>query len=85
MLMMIVALHFNASLAELQRAGESLENLAGLEGGGYVAALGVYHELHCLVSDFMRPSLREGRKESGSNLNDPAKPEIFPLLGPVLQ
>lgn len=25
------------------------DDLAELEGGGYLASLGVYHELHCLV------------------------------------
>ncbi|XXH04605.1 hypothetical protein Hte_011022 [Hypoxylon texense] len=39
---------FNASFDELRRAGESLENLAAVKGGGYAATIGVYHELHCL-------------------------------------
>ncbi|KFG84756.1 hypothetical protein MANI_110212 [Metarhizium anisopliae] len=40
--------HFNATRDELERAGESMANLAELEGGGYPASLGVYHELHCV-------------------------------------
>jgi hypothetical protein len=40
---------FNASLQELARAGERLENLAELTDGGFLASIGVYHELHCLV------------------------------------
>ncbi|KAI1134911.1 hypothetical protein F5Y05DRAFT_416809 [Hypoxylon sp. FL0543] len=40
--------YFNASLAELNRAGESVENAAELTEGGFLAAIGVYHELHCL-------------------------------------
>ena len=31
-------------------AGESVEDSAELVEGGYLAALGVYHEIHCLVS-----------------------------------
>lgn len=31
-------------------AGESVEDSAELVEGGYLAALGVYHNLHCLVS-----------------------------------
>ena len=31
-------------------AGESLEDATKLaDGSGYLAALGVYHEMHCLV------------------------------------
>ncbi|KAI1775460.1 hypothetical protein F4818DRAFT_441556 [Hypoxylon cercidicola] len=39
---------FNASLEELQRAGEETSDLAELTDGGYLASIGVYHELHCL-------------------------------------
>ncbi|KAI1211099.1 uncharacterized protein F4807DRAFT_451197 [Annulohypoxylon truncatum] len=39
---------FNATLEELDKAGESLEDLARLKDGGYPASLGVYHQLHCL-------------------------------------
>jgi hypothetical protein len=39
---------FAASREELSRAGESLENIAELEDGGYLATIAVYHELHCL-------------------------------------
>lgn len=47
--MVITAMFFNATLEELSRSGESLENLAAVKGGGYSATIGVYHELHCLV------------------------------------
>ncbi|KUI57858.1 hypothetical protein VP1G_05200 [Cytospora mali] len=39
---------FNASVEEIERAGESLEDVAEVTMGGYLAGLGVYHELHCL-------------------------------------
>ncbi|KAI1458556.1 hypothetical protein F4805DRAFT_117444 [Annulohypoxylon moriforme] len=41
-------LAFNTTLEELDKAGESLEDLARLKNGGYPASLGVYHQLHCL-------------------------------------
>ncbi|KAK0716924.1 hypothetical protein B0T26DRAFT_871541 [Lasiosphaeria miniovina] len=39
-----------ASRAEMQRAGEKFESMAALAdgGGGYLATIAVYHELHCL-------------------------------------
>ncbi|KAI1112560.1 hypothetical protein F5Y14DRAFT_267176 [Nemania sp. NC0429] len=40
--------YFNASLEDFKRAGESVENAAELLGGGFLATIGVYHELHCL-------------------------------------
>lgn len=43
------ATYFNTTQEELQRAGEKLENLTELVGGGYLATIGVYHEIHCLV------------------------------------
>ncbi|KAI1119164.1 hypothetical protein F5Y14DRAFT_460479 [Nemania sp. NC0429] len=45
---LIRPMFFNASLEELQRGGETIKNLAVVEGGGYAATIGVYHELHCL-------------------------------------
>ncbi|KAI0813186.1 hypothetical protein GGR55DRAFT_636306 [Xylaria sp. FL0064] len=45
---LINAAFFNASLDEFLRAGESLDDLAELKDGGFLASLGVYHELHCL-------------------------------------
>ncbi|RDA95314.1 hypothetical protein CP533_3531 [Ophiocordyceps camponoti-saundersi (nom. inval.)] len=41
---------FNVSREELQRAGESMEEVVEASDGGYLAALGVYHEIHCLAS-----------------------------------
>lgn len=45
-----LAVYFNASVEELKWAGESFENIAELNGGGYPASLGAYHQLHCVVS-----------------------------------
>ncbi|KAG6357510.1 hypothetical protein INS49_013387 [Diaporthe citri] len=40
---------FNATLDELRMANESIDgDLVELDGGGYLASLGAYHELHCL-------------------------------------
>lgn len=39
---------FKVTRDELEKAGSSLDNIAELTGGGYVATLGVYHELHCV-------------------------------------
>ncbi|KAI2630916.1 hypothetical protein GGR54DRAFT_176530 [Hypoxylon sp. NC1633] len=39
---------FNATIDELEKAGEDLDDLAELTDGGYLASIGVYHELHCL-------------------------------------
>lgn len=44
------AVYFKAEREELERAGESMDDKVELEQGGYLANLGVYHELHCLVS-----------------------------------
>lgn len=44
------AVAFNATLDELRMANESIDgDLVELDGGGYLASLGAYHELHCLV------------------------------------
>ncbi|KAI5919788.1 hypothetical protein F4810DRAFT_466838 [Camillea tinctor] len=58
--------YFNATLEELERAGESLENVTQLTGGGYLASIGVFHELHCvrqlrfyLYKDRYYPNLSE--------------------------
>ncbi|KAI0001247.1 hypothetical protein F4779DRAFT_604480 [Xylariaceae sp. FL0662B] len=45
----ILAVFFNASRQELERAGEYSEDVAELEEGGYLVGLTVYYELHCLV------------------------------------
>jgi hydrogenase maturation factor HypE len=37
-------------MEELEKAGENLHNISELTGGGYLATIGVYHELHCVVS-----------------------------------
>ncbi|XXH03065.1 hypothetical protein Hte_009455 [Hypoxylon texense] len=39
---------FATNREELEKAGEWSERLAELEGGGYPATLGVYHEIHCV-------------------------------------
>lgn len=45
---LIRPVYFKATREELERAGESMENKVELEDGGYLANIGVYHELHCL-------------------------------------
>ncbi|KAI0413809.1 hypothetical protein F5X98DRAFT_390409 [Xylaria grammica] len=44
----VSAAYFNATLQDLERAGESLDNVTELTGGGYLASIGVFHELHCV-------------------------------------
>ncbi|KAI8631540.1 hypothetical protein F5Y19DRAFT_473212 [Xylariaceae sp. FL1651] len=39
---------FRASREEMERAGESIDDAVEIADGGYIAVLGVYHELHCL-------------------------------------
>ncbi|KAF2792807.1 hypothetical protein K505DRAFT_245899, partial [Melanomma pulvis-pyrius CBS 109.77] len=41
-------LYFNASRDELIAGSASPEESVQVKNGGYVAALGVYHEIHCL-------------------------------------
>lgn len=41
---------FAATQQDLLDTNSSLETSVRLAEGGYIAALGVYHELHCLVS-----------------------------------
>jgi len=41
-------LYFNASEAELRLAGASITESVRVKEGGFIASLGVYHELHCL-------------------------------------
>ncbi|KAF2269568.1 hypothetical protein CC78DRAFT_509075 [Lojkania enalia] len=43
-----IALYFNASSAEVEAAGVLSNNLVQYHGGGYIASLGVYHDIHCL-------------------------------------
>ncbi|KAK3694279.1 hypothetical protein B0T22DRAFT_496730 [Podospora appendiculata] len=40
--------YFRASREELEKGGETWNDSAELIEGGYLATLGVYHELHCL-------------------------------------
>ncbi|KAK7182981.1 hypothetical protein DPSP01_010298 [Paraphaeosphaeria sporulosa] len=40
--------YFNASASELSNADVSPTNAVRVKQGGYLASLGVYHELHCL-------------------------------------
>ncbi|CEJ86434.1 hypothetical protein VHEMI04104 [[Torrubiella] hemipterigena] len=40
--------YFGASHDEMIHAGESFENVTELTAGGYMASLGVYHEIHCV-------------------------------------
>lgn len=47
-----IALIFNATAEELVLAGEPIQDSVRVASGGYMASLGVYHELHCLVVRF---------------------------------
>ena len=50
MLIASIATLIRATRDELIAAGESFEDATKLaDGSGYLAALGVYHEMHCLV------------------------------------
>lgn len=44
-----IAFYFNISTSELLRAGFDSSSAVRVKGGGYLASLGVYHQLHCLV------------------------------------
>ncbi|KAK8080941.1 hypothetical protein PG997_008759 [Apiospora hydei] len=62
--------YFNATVEELERAGESLDNVTRLTGGGYLASIGVYHELHCvrqlrfyIYKDRYYPNLSESEEK----------------------
>ncbi|RDA86068.1 hypothetical protein CP532_1298 [Ophiocordyceps camponoti-leonardi (nom. inval.)] len=55
--MIHVATFFNASRQELTMAGESMDEVVEASDGGYLAALGVYHEIHCL-SKYIKRRLR---------------------------
>jgi hypothetical protein len=49
-------MYFAASREEMVKAGESIdEKTLEVTGGGYLATLGVYHELHCIVSKHIDP------------------------------
>ncbi|KAF1955636.1 hypothetical protein CC80DRAFT_415111 [Byssothecium circinans] len=45
---LIYPMFFNATASEILKAGSSPEDSVLLAEGGYISALGVYHELHCL-------------------------------------
>lgn len=51
--MFITGAYFNATAAELVSSEVPLENAVKVSGGGYLAALGVYHEMHCIVSKLL--------------------------------
>jgi hypothetical protein len=55
--LIFTALYFNASKEELLADGASLETSVQVKGGGYIAALGVYHEIHCLVGQIVSLTL----------------------------
>ncbi|RCI13931.1 hypothetical protein L249_8162 [Ophiocordyceps polyrhachis-furcata BCC 54312] len=40
--------YFNLSRDELERTGEPADRIVEAVAGGYMASLGVYHEIHCL-------------------------------------
>ncbi|KAI1213248.1 uncharacterized protein F4807DRAFT_449920 [Annulohypoxylon truncatum] len=45
---LLTPMYFKATREEMLRGEQPLENGTQLTGGGYLATLGVYHELHCL-------------------------------------
>ncbi|KAF2812868.1 uncharacterized protein BDZ99DRAFT_555817 [Mytilinidion resinicola] len=60
------ATFFNTSADELAQVGEEVDNSVRLADGGYIAGLGVYHDIHCLRrlrlflhSDYYYPPLTE--------------------------
>jgi hypothetical protein len=46
---LLTGAYFNATAVELASAGVPLESAVKASGGGYLASLGVYHEMHCIV------------------------------------
>jgi hypothetical protein len=62
------ALYFNASEKELLDSGASPSNSVKVKNGGYIASLGVYHELHCLVK--MRNFLYHHRHSQNLSSNE---------------
>ena len=58
MLSSFIATLIRATRDELIAAGESLENATELaDGSGFLASLGVYHEMHCLVRSRFPPKV----------------------------
>ena len=54
MLIASIATLIRATRDELIAAGESFEDATKLaDGSGFLAALGVYHEMHCLVRSYV--------------------------------
>ncbi|KAI1824327.1 hypothetical protein F4861DRAFT_506432 [Xylaria intraflava] len=45
---LITPTYFSASHADLVKTGESINSSVVLADGGYLAGLGVYHDIHCL-------------------------------------
>jgi hypothetical protein len=76
----IAAVMIRASYDELARAGESPESSIQLQAGGYLASLGVYHDLHCLVRESISPSVGGIVLLMGRIASNP----VFPLRGPFL-
>lgn len=63
-----IALYFNASKEEIELAGASPSKAVRVKSGGYIASLGVYHELHCL--NRLRYSLYSHKLVDASNSSD---------------
>ncbi|KAI0395497.1 hypothetical protein F5Y17DRAFT_192598 [Xylariaceae sp. FL0594] len=45
---LITPTYFSASHADMVKTGESINSSVALADGGYLAGLGVYHDIHCL-------------------------------------
>ncbi|KAM7186870.1 protein of unknown function (DUF3328) domain containing protein [Naviculisporaceae sp. PSN 640] len=67
---LIIPTFFSASLEDLQKTGESIDDSVRLAQGGYIAGLAVYHNIHCirrlrlfLHSDYYYRNLTEANME----------------------
>ncbi|KAI1269177.1 hypothetical protein F5Y18DRAFT_423420 [Xylariaceae sp. FL1019] len=67
---LITPTYFSASESDMQKTGESINSSVALADGGYLAALGVYHDIHCLRrlrlflhSDYYYDELTEANME----------------------
>lgn len=69
----VAAFYFNISSGELAVANFSGDTAVRVKDGGYLASLGVYHELHCLVSI---PSILQPLELT---MRDAESDEEFPL------
>ncbi|RDA90084.1 hypothetical protein CP533_5560 [Ophiocordyceps camponoti-saundersi (nom. inval.)] len=82
--MRIKATYFNLSRDELERTGEPTDRIVEVVAGGYMASLGVYHEIHCLrelrcwiYRENYHPNITEGEARNiVGHLGQPAPPAM---------